>query len=410
MGLLTVPFSSFADTASDIEQQKRQKQAQLDILNKQIKDYQGQIAQKQKQAASLSNEVALYDIEIRATQVQILATQTNIDNTDLQITETKDQIRQKTDQIEQEKQVLANLLLSINQYDNVSGLQLGLGANNFSDFMDQVQYTESIQSKIYSLLQQIKQIRAKLEQDEQDLQNNLDRLNQLQDQLNQTKITLNDQKSSKVQLLQQTKGQESKYRQLLGTTQNEEDKIQKEIQDLDNLANGGRTFSSLPVVHGVLAWPMDGVLTQGYGNTGFTKLGYTFHNGIDIAAPAGTPIYAAADGVVNATGRGTTAYGNWVTIKHTAGGKLDRDIVTLYGHMRTFVVSTGKVMKKGDLIGYEGNTGNTSRLLYGPDHGYHLHFTVFDANGFGVKDGAYPNIYGPYQIPYGHTYDPKNFL
>ncbi|MBU6447823.1 M23 family metallopeptidase, partial [Patescibacteria group bacterium] len=193
-------------------------------------------------------------------------------------------------------------------------------------------------------------------------------------------------------------------------TQDQEAKVQQEMYNLDQQASGKTTYSPLPVVHGILAWPIDGVITQGYGNTGFTQLGYNFHNGIDIAAPAGTPIYAAADGIVYATGTGQAAYGNWVAIKHTAGGKLDRDIITLYAHMSRFVVTPGQQMKQGDLVGYEGNTGNTTRLLYGPDHGFHLHFSVFDANGFGIANGAYTKTYGPYQVPYGYTYDPMDFL
>ncbi len=410
LGLYTVPFSALSATNSEIEAQKQSKQAQLDQLNKQITEYQNQIAQKRKQSATLSNEIALYDMEIKATGIRIQATRTNIENTDLQIEQTKLQIKEKTEQIEQEKKLLAELIITLNEYDNTSNLQLGLGSNNFSAFMDQVQYAQSLQNKIFNLIQQIKEIRAKLEKDEEDLQINLNKLNELNDQLSQTQKTLNNQKSSRVVLLQQTKGQESKYQKLLSTSQEEQAKINKEIYDLDQQLRGKAGFNALKAVHGIIAYPMDGVLTQRYGNTGFTKLGYDFHNGLDLAAPAGTSIYAAADGVVYATGTGTTAYGNWVVIKHSAGGKLAKDIMTLYAHMTKFTVSAGEKVKQGDLIGYEGNTGNTTRLLYGPERGYHLHFGVYDAEGFGIKNGAYPNIYGPYKIPYGYTYNPADFL
>src|SRR6185369_6976107 len=85
-------------------------------------------------------------------------------------------------------------------------------------------------------------------------------------------------------------------------------------------------------------------------------------------------------------------------------------IITLYGHMRSFKVGVGDQLSQGDLIGYEGNTGNTTAKLYGPERGYHLHFGVYDAEGFGVNDGAYPKIYGPYKVPYGYTYNPLDFL
>ncbi len=136
-----------------------------------------------------------------------------------------------------------------------------------------------------------------------------------------------------------------------------------------------------------------------------------FHNGLDVAGPAGSPVYAAADGVVYDTDHSDTVYGNWVAIKHSlSSSKGQVNIITLYGHMRTFKVSAGQSVKQGDIIGYEGNTGNTTAKLYGPERGYHVHFSVFDVEGFTVKPGAYTKTYGPYKVPGGYTYNPLDFL
>jgi murein DD-endopeptidase MepM/ murein hydrolase activator NlpD len=156
---------------------------------------------------------------------------------------------------------------------------------------------------------------------------------------------------------------------------------------------------------------MDGILTQSYGNTGFTALGYNFHNGIDIAGPPGQPIYAAADGDVLYTDQSNATFGNWVALRSTITTPAGpAQIVTLYGHMQSFKAQVGQHLSQGDLIGYEGNTGNTTRLIYGPERGYHLHFGVYDAQGFGVSQGAYSKIYGAYKVPYGYTYNPLDFL
>ena len=347
---------------------------------------------------------------MQSTGLQIQAEQTSIDNANLQIEDTQEQITTQQQEIGHEKQVLGDLIVSLDQYDNASDLQLTLGSGTFSDFLDQVQYTESIQSCVYTLLDQIKDLKSKLEANQSYLQQTLAQLTNQQQSLQLTVQSLSDEKEQRVALLSQTHGQEKKYQALLATTQDQEAQIEQEMNNLDNQVQGKQNFNKLAPVHGIIQWPLDGVITQGYGNTGFTKLGYTFHNGIDIAAPAGTPISAAADGVVVATGTGQAAYGNWVAIKHSilvAGG---HEIITLYGHMSKFIVTTGEAVQGGDLIGYEGNTGNTTRLLYGPEHGFHLHFTVFDAVGFGVANGAYPQTYGPYQVPYGYTYNPLDFL
>jgi murein DD-endopeptidase MepM/ murein hydrolase activator NlpD len=78
--------------------------------------------------------------------------------------------------------------------------------------------------------------------------------------------------------------------------------------------------------------------------------------------------------------------------------------------MRSIKVKGGQKLEQGDLIGYEGNTGNTTRLLYGPERGYHLHFAVFDCDGYKVTGGAHTDVYGHYSVPSGFTYNPMSFL
>jgi murein DD-endopeptidase MepM/ murein hydrolase activator NlpD len=93
-----------------------------------------------------------------------------------------------------------------------------------------------------------------------------------------------------------------------------------------------------------------------------------FHTGIDIAAPAGTPLHAAADGVVliaaasvDAAGR-LVGYGNYVVVGHAAG------FLTLYGHMSGVAVHSGDRVRQGEVIGFEGSTGNST--------GPHVHFEI----------------------------------
>jgi murein DD-endopeptidase MepM/ murein hydrolase activator NlpD len=264
---------------------------------------------------------------------------------------------------------------------------------------------------MYQIVQNIKLVKAKLEDQQQQLKIQLRKLQDLTEQLKVTRASLQAQENDKQNLLAKTKGVEKNYQKLLSSSQSEQADLQKEMDDLDAQVRAKLGNKTITAKKGSLSMPMAGILTQGYGNTGFRSLGYSFHNGIDIAGPAGTPIYSAADGVVNGCDTGDASYGNWCTVKHniktTAGSVC---IITLYGHMRSFKVSVGQTLKEGDLIGYEGNTGNTTRLLYGPDRGYHLHFTVFDCEGFGIAPGKYSKVYGSYTVPYGYTYNPKDFL
>ena len=102
------------------------------------------------------------------------------------------------------------------------------------------------------------------------------------------------------------------------------------------------------------------------------------HEGIDLVAPAGTPVYAAADGVVvGAAPNGR--YGNWIRIEH--GGKL----ATVYGHLMAFApgIEPGESVVRGELIGFVGSTGRST--------GAHLHFEVLD-NGKPVNPINHPEL------------------
>ena len=114
-------------------------------------------------------------------------------------------------------------------------------------------------------------------------------------------------------------------------------------------------------------------ITQGFGPTLYTfEAAYAgfphFHTGIDLAVPLGTPVFAAADGVV-ALARPMTdssgnlvGYGNYIVIQHDTGLK------TLYGHLLAIGVKEGDLVKRGQLIGLVGSTGNST--------GPHTHFEV----------------------------------
>ncbi|MBN8837446.1 MAG: M23 family metallopeptidase [Sphingobacteriia bacterium] len=88
-----------------------------------------------------------------------------------------------------------------------------------------------------------------------------------------------------------------------------------------------------------------------------------FHAGLDFTAPIGTPIYATADGTVKEAGFNTGGYGNEVVINHGYGYQ------TLYGHMYRVKAKQGQTVKRGEVIGYVGNTGKST----GPHCHYEVH-------------------------------------
>lgn len=117
-----------------------------------------------------------------------------------------------------------------------------------------------------------------------------------------------------------------------------------------------------------LIWPVEGVVVSGFG----MRWG-RLHEGIDIAAPSGTPIRAAADGTVIHTGW-LGGYGNLVVLDHGNG------LATAYAHASAILVGLGQQVSQGDTVSLVGSTGNSS--------GPHLHFEV-RVNGLAVDPLLY---------------------
>ena len=119
--------------------------------------------------------------------------------------------------------------------------------------------------------------------------------------------------------------------------------------------------------------PVSGIITSRYGSNDSVR-DHT-HAGIDIGAPYGTPIKAAASGTVTYSGNANDGYGYYVIISHGNG------ISTVYAHCSQLLVSKGEKVKQGDVVAKVGSTGNST--------GNHLHFEV-------RKNGV--------------TYNPQNYV
>ena len=129
------------------------------------------------------------------------------------------------------------------------------------------------------------------------------------------------------------------------------------------LLTGARLFvpeSAMPAPATIarrFAWPIHGIVSSGFG----AREGRP-HEGLDIAAPQGTEIHAAADGEVVYSGNGLRGYGNMVIVRHDDG------FLTVYAHNLQNRVQKGERVVRGQLLGLVGQTGHATAP--------HLHFEV----------------------------------
>lgn len=146
--------------------------------------------------------------------------------------------------------------------------------------------------------------------------------------------------------------------------------LERSLEEVDTaLSESSQRISSLPAIA-----PVRGLVTSGFGVRSDPMNGRpTHHPAIDIAAPPGKPVVATADGLVITAGW-DNGLGNAVVLSHGFG------ITTRFGHMSKLAVKPGAKVKRGDVIGYIGNTGRST--------GYHLHYEVL-VNGEHVNPLGY---------------------
>jgi len=158
--------------------------------------------------------------------------------------------------------------------------------------------------------------------------------------------------------------------ELIINTSEQVDRISKQLyiqsksfDDIIELAkNKSDMLAALPAIQPVSNKNLSR-MASGYGNRIHpiykTK---KFHAGMDFSAKSGTPIYATGDGKILKVRRSKRGYGNHVVINHGYGYK------TLYAHMKKYIVRKGQTVKRGEVIGYVGNTGTSVAP--------HLHYEV----------------------------------
>ncbi|GEM_PF-828313 len=250
-------------------------------------------------------------------------------------------------------------LLKLQDAQDLQKQTLQLQRQNFDQLLEQARVeAQDANDRISEREDQVQSL-ISLKQGELDQnQRLLQQLRQAQDQL---ASTIDNQAS----LLTKAQQDEQAARTQLDRLEREAEGISAIINQAE-AAKPTKTFAS-----GKLAWPEQGPLMQGFGPSPYrfepaityhgTRYAH-FHTGIDIGAPSGTPIRAAADGQVIFTGYSSWGYGIHAVIAHNP------TLATLYAHMSKLVVAQGAVVKQGQIIGYEGSTGNST--------GPHLHFEV----------------------------------
>ncbi|MBV9159494.1 MAG: peptidoglycan DD-metalloendopeptidase family protein, partial [Candidatus Kaiserbacteria bacterium] len=368
-----MPIALSAQSVDDLQKQIDDNNAQIAALNKEIAQYEAQLKTTTTQKNTLQNKINQLDLQRKKLQSQITVTQKQISTTQAQIQTLAQNINQKQSSIEHDRAGLAESIRSLVETEAQPLALAMLSSDSFTDAWQDADAQAQLQAAVDDDIRQLSVEKQSLSDTKSAAEQKKEQLVSQQTTLTTQQGSLNATRQSQAELLAQTKAQESAYQTLIAKKKAQEQAFEAALNDLqaklsytvnpDQITTPGK---------GVLHWPLDNVrITQYFGNTAFAASGAyngKGHNGIDLAAPIGTPIKAALAGTVLGTGntdlvKGCYSFGKWVMIKHANG------LNTMYGHLSQINVAAGETVTTGEVIGYSGETGYAT--------GPHLHFGVY---------------------------------
>jgi peptidoglycan hydrolase CwlO-like protein len=395
-----------AESIDSLKQKSNEIQQKQSNLEGNINDATNQLEANQAEQNKVTSEINRIDLAIGDAETKIVEKNQQIEQKNAEITQLNSEIDALIVRIEQRTNLLKDRARSYQESGGmVSYIDVLVGAQSFSDFIDRVGAVATILEADQDIMRELNADKELLEKKQAQLKQDLADLETMRAELEGLKAELAAQKSEKDALMATLKQQEAQVNDLLFSLEEEQeilanqDAAIKQAIELEqkrqaeaakaaaaaaakaaaankgSSGGGGGSVSAAPAVSsGSFTRPAAGSLTSGFGYRSFNGGG--FHYGVDIAKGGTVPIVAAADGVVSDS-RFSSSYGNVIMITHVINGTT---YTTVYAHLSSRSVGVGTPVSKGQQIGYMGNTGNS--------FGQHLHFELHRGPWNGAKSNA----------------------
>lgn len=350
------------------------------------KDVQDKIDQTKNELSGISDDKDEAETELQKLTNQVTEVQRQLDTLNAQIEDLNDSISDKQKEIEDEEaeiqkkdKLLKDRMVALYEVGETSYLDVLFNSENLLDFLSNYSIIQQIVENDTNLINELEDQKQQLEEDKKSLEEDKAKV----------QSTKADQEVKRAELSALQEKKQSEVNKLSAdekAKQDELDAYNAKLKEIDNAIaealrkaqeeekkNNASTGGNGSSFDGTFAWPLD------YSPRRVTsRMKYRWgrwHKGIDIGtnAETGKRVVAAASGTVvySAYQAGTSSnvgYGNYLIIYHGNG------YCSLYAHMNSKAVSTGKKVSQGQLIGYSGNTGGVAP---------HLHFEIRKATSVG---------------------------
>lgn len=376
-------YTVLADT-KEIEENIKKKQEEIDKANKEKKKLQSSLTNVKKVVEGLKDTKA--DLEAYVTELDknLATVEQKIEELRTLISEKEDEILQTTEDLEdaQEKeatqyQAMKDRIQFLYEQGDSYYLELLLSAESFGDFVNKKEYINQMSKYDTDMLEEYVKNRELIEVCKAELEVEEQLLEEAKGLVEEEQANLETLITSKEQEINKYAGDISDKQKAIAEYEADIATQNATIQALEAALAAERKklleengAERITYDGGMFKWPAPSYtrISDDYGWRIHPTLGIKqFHNGIDLAAPGGSPILAAYDGEVIAAAY-NSSMGNYIMINHGGG------LITIYMHASKLYVTEGTMVVRGEKIAAVGTTGRST--------GNHLHFGV-------RKDGEY---------------------
>ena len=370
---------SFASEKSELNKKIKETKESLNEVNSQKEESQNKVD-------DLKSQIAEYEKEINSLKDEIEQKQKEIK-----------EMQEKLDKLEKERQEKQDLLDQrlITMYENgeTTYLDVLLSSADITDFISKYYMVETVTEADKELIEGLEADKKEIEETKNKLNASLDEVEKKKEEQESIQTKLNKAKNkeeAKVESLteeshdleEDIEAYEKKMKELDAKEKAQEEALKHKIEEAEKnhgsnsgssgSSSSGGSVSSKGFIRPVTSGRITATMYYSSGK---------YHGAVDFGVSTGTPVFAAADGiVVTSTWGGSDSYGYYIKIKHYNG------LYTLYAHGSSLVAKVGQEVNQGDLIMYSGNTGNST--------GPHLHFEVRKSPG-GYSNRVNPLNYLP---------------
>ncbi|MCU1463604.1 MAG: metalloendopeptidase-like rane protein [Acidimicrobiales bacterium] len=370
---LVVPRAALAVAPDPLSSKVNRLQDQVDEASAAEAKLLGQIDESNARKAQLDTQVAVIDAQRANAQREFDAAQSQLTAIEAKQAEAEQQLTASRQQLEAARVVLQRRAVAA--YTNGPPLEqvagMVLNVHSMRELEASSGYVAAVVRAQADEVRRYKALKERVQRQRDDVDRTrmqavaqrdavVDKQNQLSAQrqaFDGLRSAVKGELARQANLFQQVQDRKVDFESQIAALQAQSDALAASLRSLQN----GQGVA--PTGHGVLAVPIPGApITSGFGPRLHPIFGdMRMHTGVDFGATSGTPIHAAADGVVVSAGV-LGGYGNATVIDH------GKSLATLYGHQSLIIVRAGDKVQRGQVIGFVGCTGNCT--------GPHLHFEV----------------------------------